>query len=77
LGDFEAVGIRVLDSFHDLGDDNSFRCDSFGNDALDFNASEGEEVIDFLDRFAGKIEVSCEPVERDVHGREEDFFNRR
>ena len=53
LGDFQAVCVRVLDGFHDLGDDDAFRSDAFGNDALDFDAGEGEEIVDFLDGFTG------------------------
>ena len=52
LRDFQAVGVRVLDGFLDLRDDDFVRRDAFGNDAFDLDTGEGEEVVDFLDGFA-------------------------
>jgi hypothetical protein len=52
LRDLQAVGIRVLDGFLDLRDDDSCPRDAFGNDAFHLHAGEGEQVVDFLDGFA-------------------------
>jgi hypothetical protein len=57
LRDLEFVSIWMLNGFLNLGDDDFIRGDSFGDDALDFDASKGEEIGDLIDGFSGKIEV--------------------
>jgi hypothetical protein len=52
----------VLDSFLDLRDDDFVRNDAFGNNAFHLDTRECEKIIDFLDGFPGKVEVSREPV---------------
>ncbi|MFT6181402.1 MAG: hypothetical protein ACJAQT_002126 [Akkermansiaceae bacterium] len=82
LGDFEAVGVGVLNGFFDLGDDNLVALDTHFLEAFDFDPGEGEEVADFIEGAGAEIEAFFEPVERDVHvaGRRRwdgVFFNRK
>jgi hypothetical protein len=82
LGDFEAVGVRVLNRFLYLGHHNLVALDTDFLEAFDFNASEGEEVADFFERAGAKIEAFFEPSKRNVHKARrrkarEAFFNRK
>ncbi len=82
LGDLEAVGVRVLNCFLDLGHHNLVALDTDFLEAFDFDASKGEEVADFFERAGAKIEAFFEPSERNIHkaGRRkarEAFFNRK
>ena len=63
LGDLELVGVRVLDGFHDLRDDDLVRGDALHLDAFDFHAGEGKELVEFLGRFAFEVDVGGEPVQ--------------
>jgi hypothetical protein len=62
LGDFEFICIRVLNGFFDFRDHDFIRGDAFGDNALDFYASEREKIGNFRDGFSGKVKVSGEPV---------------
>lgn len=49
LGDFEAVGVGMLNCFFDLGDNDLVTLDAHLFEAFDFDAGEGEEVTDFFE----------------------------
>ena len=67
LGDFEAVGIGVLNSFFDFGNDDLIAFNAYLLEAFDFDSGEGEEVANFIERAGAEIEAFFEPVERNVH----------
>ena len=63
LRDLQAIGIRVLNRFLDLRDDNFFRAHPLRHNAFHLNPGEGKKVVNFPDRLACKIKVGGEPVE--------------
>ena len=81
-GDFEAVGVGVLNGFFNFGHNDLVALNSHFLEALDFDAGKGEEIADFVERAGAKIEAFFEPIERNVHEagrrrRDGGFFNRK
>ena len=59
-------GIRVLDGFLDLRDDDIRKIRAAFVDGLDLEAGHGEELGEIVDAFR-QLDVFAQPVERDFH----------